>query len=130
MSYTLAHQFAPLDHRSKWSASWGVHWTVPAARIKAKREHRVPLSSRALEILDRAKLLGGEGAFVFPGRSAQRPMSNMVFLMALRRMEMPITAHGFRATFRDWAAETTNIPREVAEAALAHQVENKVEAAY
>ncbi len=57
-------------------------------------------------------------------------MSNMVFLMALRRMEVPITAHGFRSSFRDWAAEATNLPREVAEMALAHSIENKVEAAY
>lgn len=105
-------------------------WTVPATRMKAKREHRVPLSGRALEVAKRAKLLGGEGALIFPGRRADRPMSNMVFLMMLRRMEVPITAHGFRSSFRDWAAETINIPREVAEMALAHAVENKVEAAF
>ena len=105
-------------------------WTVPAARMKAGREHRVPLSSRAGEVLARAKTLGGGSALVFPGRSGENPLSNMVFLMALRRMSVPITAHGFRSSFRDWAAETTNLPREVAEMALAHAVENRVEAAY
>ncbi|GJE48405.1 Prophage integrase IntS [Methylobacterium tardum] len=105
-------------------------WTVPAARMKAGREHRVPLSARAAEVLARAKVLGGNSALVFPGRNGARPLSNMVFLMALRRMKLPITAHGFRSSFRDWAAEATTLPREVAEMALAHVVENRVEAAY
>lgn len=105
-------------------------WTVPAARMKAGREHRVPLSHRALAILHRAKELAPESTLVFPGRQAGKPMSNMVFLMALRRMDVPITAHGFRSSFRDWAAEATSLPREVAEMALAHSIENKVEAAY
>ncbi|MBN8914506.1 MAG: tyrosine-type recombinase/integrase [Rhizobiales bacterium] len=104
-------------------------WTVPAARMKAKKPHRVPLSDRCLEVLADAARLGTEG-YVFPGRSSQRPLSNMAFLMMLRRMELSITAHGFRSAFRDWAAEATNHPREVCEMALAHTVENKVEAAY
>ncbi len=105
-------------------------WTVPADRMKKRRVHRVPLSPRASEILDRAKLLAGDSPFIFPGRSPAKPMSNMVFSMALRRMNVPVTAHGFRSSFRDWAAEETRYPREVAEAALAHVVENRVEAAY
>jgi integrase len=105
-------------------------WTVPAERMKAKRLHRVPLSGRCLEILDRAKLLAGGSPYLFPGRSPAKPMSNMVFLMLLRRLELPITAHGFRSSFRDWAAEATSLPREVAEMALAHSIESKVEAAY
>ncbi|MCJ2137442.1 integrase arm-type DNA-binding domain-containing protein [Methylobacterium sp. J-026] len=105
-------------------------WTVPAARMKAGREHRVPLSERAREVLARARELGGGSALVFPGRAGDRPLSNMVFLMALRRMGASITAHGFRSSFRDWAAEATNLPREVAEMALAHTIENRVEAAY
>ncbi|WP_342112079.1 tyrosine-type recombinase/integrase [Methylobacterium sp. SI9] len=105
-------------------------WTVPAARMKAGREHRVPLSARACEVLSAAKALGGGSALIFPGRSGSKPLSNMVFLMALRRMSVPITAHGFRSSFRDWAAEATNLPREVAEMALAHTIENRVEAAY
>ena len=105
-------------------------WTVPGSRMKAGREHRVPLSSRAATILREARSLAGDSAYVFPGRSIAKPMSNMVFLMGLRRMNLTITAHGFRSAFRDWAAETTNIPREVSEMALAHTVENRVEAAY
>ncbi len=104
-------------------------WTVPAARMKAKRVHRVPLSDRCLALLNEAARLGTEG-FVFPGRSVQKPLSNMAFLMVLRRMKSNVTAHGFRSAFRDWAAEATNHPREVCEMALAHTVENKVEAAY
>ena len=105
-------------------------WTVPAGRMKAGREHRVPLSARALEVLARARVLAGDSSLVFPGRSPTKPLSNMVFLMAVRRLKLPITPHGFRSSFRDWAAEATNLPREVAEMALAHTVENRVEAAY
>lgn len=105
-------------------------WTVPAERMKAGRIHRVPLSDRCVEILKRAKALGADSSYVFPGRSAEKPLSNMVFLMLLRRMKLNVTAHGFRSSFRDWAAEATHFPREVAEMALAHTIENKVEAAY
>jgi integrase len=106
-------------------------WVVPAARIKAGREHQVPLSSRCLELLDSAKRLGDGGPYVFPGRSLLKPLSNMVFLKTLERMRRDgITAHGFRSAFRDWAAERTNFPRAVCEAALAHVVKDKVEAAY
>ena len=95
-------------------------WTIPAERMKAGRAHRVPLAPRALEILERAKLFAGPSQLVFPGRDPDRPMSNMIFLMVLRRMELDITAHGFRSSFRDWAAERTNFSREVCEMALAH----------
>jgi integrase len=107
-------------------------WTVPADRIKAGREHRVPLSARCLEILQRAEELKDGGPYVFPGRSPRAPISNMAFLMVLRRLERTdITAHGFRSSFRDWAAETQRFtPREVVESALAHVVKNKTEAAY
>jgi integrase len=105
-------------------------WTVPAERMKAGRAHRVPLAGRTLELLARARLLAGKSELVFPGRSEARPMSNMVFLMALRRMQRDITAHGFRSTFRDWAAERTHFSREVCEMALAHTIKDKAEAAY
>jgi integrase len=106
-------------------------WTVPAERMKAKVEHRVPLSARCLEILKAAKEISGDGEYIFPGRSAKQPLSNMSFLMTLRRMERgDITAHGFRSSFRDWAEEKTNTQRSDVEAASAHRVENKVEAAY
>ena len=106
-------------------------WTIPASRIKAGREHRVPLSPRCLELLDRAKAIADGGPFVFPGRTSDVPLSNMVFLMLLRRLgHDDITSHGFRSAFRDWAAERTNFARAVCEAALAHVVKDKAEAAY
>ena len=106
-------------------------WTIPGNRIKAGREHRVPLSPRCLEILKRARELTDGGPYVFSGRRPRKPLSNMVFLMALRRMgRRDITAHGFRSSFRDWAEERTNFPRSVCEAALAHTVRDKTEAAY
>ena len=106
-------------------------WTIPGPRMKAGIEHRVPLSPRCIEILERTKALSDGGAHVFPGRSPKKPLSNMVFLMALRRMERrDVTTHGFRSTFRDWAAERTNVPRAVCEAALAHTLRDKTEAAY
>ncbi|SFI31760.1 Integrase [Collimonas sp. OK307] len=105
-------------------------WIIPAARMKAEKEHRVPLSKPAMEIL-KTQQEGAEGDYIFPGQRDGRPMSNMVFLQFLKRIERTdITVHGFRSTFRDWVGETTNYPREVAEAALAHTVKNKVEAAY
>lgn len=106
-------------------------WTVPGERMKAGIEHRVPLSERCLKILEQAKALTEGGPFVFPGHRPSKPLSNMVFLMTLRRMKRDdLTAHGFRSTFRDWAAERTNVPGAVCEAALAHVVKNKAEAAY
>jgi integrase len=106
-------------------------WTVPANRMKAGIDHRIPLSARCIEILERAKALSNGGPYVFPGRSRNHPLSNMVFLMALRRMNRGnLTTHGFRSSFRDWAAERTNFPRAVCEAALAHTLRDKTEAAY
>jgi integrase len=107
-------------------------WTVPAHRMKASREHRVPLTSRALAILGNPPSDdGARDQFVFPGSKAGKPLSNMALLMLLRRMGRDdLTVHGFRSTFRDWAAERTNFPSEVVEMALAHTVQNKVEAAY
>ena len=107
-------------------------WTVPAGRMKARKEHRVPLSARALAILEeiQAHRTGNDG-FVFPGGKPGKPLSNMAFLMLLRRMKRDdLTAHGFRSSFRDWASERTNFPREVAELALAHSVGDKVEQVY
>ena len=105
-------------------------WTIPAERMKAGKEHRVPLSPRAVEILEAARPSEAYG-YVFPGNKAKKPLSNMAFLMLLRRMERTdMTAHGLRSSFRDWCAERTNFPSEVAEMALAHSVGNKVEAAY
>jgi integrase len=109
----------------------GATWTIPADRIKAGREHRVPLSRAAVALLrPLAKAKDGSG-FVFMGGKHKRGLSNGAMLALLRRMGRDdLTAHGFRSTFRDWAAEQTNFPREVAEAALAHVVSDKTEAAY
>jgi integrase len=105
-------------------------WTVPAERMKAEKEHRVPLSDAALTIIE-AMAERREGAFVFPGGRSGRPLSNMSMLMMMRRMgRLDLTTHGFRSSFRDWSAERTNFPTEVAEMALAHIVSDKVEAAY
>ena len=105
-------------------------WTIPAERMKGAAEHRVPLTDMAAKTLERARA-ASHSEYVFPGMKPERPMSNMAFLKLLQRMgHGDITAHGFRSTFRDWAAEQTNFPREVAEMALAHSVSDKVEAAY
>ena len=105
-------------------------WTVPATRMKAKREHRVPLCGRAMEILDAAWALDdGASTFVFTIGNGQ-PLFEKQLRRLLRKHEIAAVPHGFRSSFRDWAAEETNHPREVIEAALAHMVRNKVEAAY
>jgi integrase len=105
-------------------------WTIPASRMKMNKEHRIPLSSTALNILS---LLGqtNESSYVFPGMKQYKPLSNMSMATLLRRMERTdITVHGFRSTFRDWIAETTNFPQRVAETALAHKLKDNAEAAY
>jgi integrase len=105
-------------------------WTIPAERMKAKKEHVVPLSPRAIEILTPLES-ARTSDFVFPGGKANKPLSNMAMAELLKRMErLDITVHGFRSTFRDWAGETTSFPREVIEHALAHQLADKAEAAY
>jgi integrase len=107
-------------------------WTIPAERMKAGKEHRVPLSGRALAILDETRRTRtSDSRYIFPGGKAGQPLSNMAMTEVLRRMgRTGITVHGFRSTFRDWAAERTNFPNEVVEMALAHAVGDKVEAAY
>lgn len=105
-------------------------WTISSERMKAGRQHRVPLSSRCIEILKLAQVYRSGSPYLFQGRSPKRPMSNMVFSKIMSSLEVQATPHGFRSAFRDWAAETTSFPREVAEMALAHTIENKVEAAY
>jgi integrase len=105
-------------------------WTIPAERMKAGREHRVPLSAPALAILERLHA-SRINDFIFAGGKPGRPLSDMALLMLLRRIGRDdVTVHGFRSTFRDWAAESTNFPREVGEMALAHAISSAVEAAY
>ncbi|MGE5546498.1 MAG: tyrosine-type recombinase/integrase [Solirubrobacterales bacterium] len=105
-------------------------WTIPAERMKAGKEHRIPLSTAVVAMLQKMKEAKQE-PYVFAGAKSDKPLSNMALLMTLRRMKRTdLTAHGFRSTFRDWAAERTGYPAEVAEMALAHAVGDKVEAAY
>lgn len=104
-------------------------WAIPETRMKGGRIHRVPLTDAMMLIL-RAQL-GHDRQWVFPGRKYGRPLSNMAMLKVMRDMELGhYVPHGFRSTFRDWAAECTNFPRDVCEMALAHAIENSVEAAY
>ena len=105
-------------------------WTIPALRMKAGRLHRVPLSGRALDILKVLEPLRGESGFVFPGGRKGKPLSNMAMSMLMKDMGQDVTVHGFRSTFRDWAAERTNFPREIAEMSLAHIVGDATERAY
>jgi integrase len=107
----------------------GAVWTIPAARMKAKRDHRVPLSARAVEIL-RAATSPSCGGHVFINGNG-KPLSNMAMLELLRGMAgNGYTVHGFRSTFSDWARDHTNTPRDVVELALAHTIKDKSEAAY
>jgi integrase len=105
-------------------------WSVPADRMKAAREHRVPLSDRALAILEKL-LVARTGDIVFPSPRGRRPLSHVAMAKVMRRLEVEqATVHGFRSAFRDWAGNETHFPREVAEAALAHVVGDKAEQAY
>jgi integrase len=115
-------------------------WTIPGPRMKGGREHRVPLTDRAVEIVEAQR--GRDDEFVFPGRRARKPLSDGAMLMLVRRMRRDdggqwvdehgdvVVPHGFRATFRTWASDRTNFPSEVAEAALAHVNQDETEAAY
>ena len=105
-------------------------WTVPAARMKAGLEHRVPLCDRAMAILDEARAIADGSRLIFPGTRAGKPLSDMTLSKLMRDLGLDGVPHGFRSSFRDWAAECTNASREVMEAALAHTVRNTVEAAY
>ncbi len=104
-------------------------WTVPDARMKGNREHRVPLCGRAVEVLGEARARAGRGPLVFPTARGGR-LKDEALSRPLKDLGLPAVPHGFRSSFRDWAAEETNHPREVVEAALAHAVRNRVEAAY
>ena len=108
----------------------GAMWTVPAERMKANREHRVPLSGRALEVLREAAELSDGSGLVFPGTREGRPISENTHAKLLRELGFAAVTHGFRSSFRDYAAEQTHMPHAVMEAALAHTVKNKAEAAY
>ena len=109
----------------------GRAWTIPATRMKSKREHRIPLCGRAMEILEAARVLAdGRSPLVFPGHQGGTPISITRLPRLLQDLKVAAVPHGFRSSFRDWAAEETDHPREVVEAALAHVVGNQTEAAY
>jgi integrase len=118
----LSARWDEIDHEGKV-------WTVPAARMKAGKEHRVPLSDRAAAILNELHQ-ARTSEFVFPGFKHGCPLSNMALEAVLRRARVDVTTHGFRSSFRDWAGDSTPFARDVVEAALAHAIENKTEAAY
>jgi integrase len=121
-SETIGARLGEIDRREK-------SWKVPGERMKAGREHRVPLSKRAFAIVEASRSTHDD--FVFEGRKPNTSLSNMAMLKLLERMgRSDLTVHGFRSTFRDWAAERTNFPNEVVEMALAHIVDDKTEAAY
>jgi integrase len=104
-------------------------WTCPAVRMKTGVDHRVPLTKEMLMIIDPLKAMQSD--FVFEGQKRHKPLSNMAMLMLLRRMGVEgVTVHGFRSTFRDWASEAANAPREVAEMSLSHRIGSHVEQAY
>ena len=104
-------------------------WTIPSSRMKAKREHRVPLSARAVDILKSLNSPGND-AYIFPGRYSGQLSSNAFLALIKKRLHLKVTAHGFRSTFSDWASERTIHSREVVEMALAHSIKDATEAAY
>lgn len=106
-------------------------WTIPASRMKAKKEHRIPLTDRCIAILDEAKpFMNGADSLIFPGTKADKPLSDMTLSKLMKELKIQAVPHGFRSSFRDWAGETTHHPREVIELALAHRIKDKAEAAY
>ena len=121
-SETVGAQWSEIDLKAGF-------WTIPGNRMKTGLEHRVPLSPRALEILGSLIRVHGN-PYTFPGAVEGKPMSPESMSHMVKRLEPDLTVHGFRSSFRDWASERTNYPREVCEMALAHAVGDKVEAAY
>lgn len=116
-----------------WKARGGPTWTRPASVMKAKKEHAVPLSAKAAAVLEAAKEISDAGdpqTLIFPGAREGRPLSDATMLKLVREQGYAIDVHGFRASFKTWAQERTNFPREVSEAALAHTIRDKAEAAY
>ena len=122
-----------------WSEiNWGIpaasatsaSWDLPASRMKGKREHRIPLSARAVAILREAEALADGSGLVFPGTKTGKPLSDMTLSKLVKELGFVADVHGFRTSFRTWAQERTNFPREVAEAAMAHKIKDKAEAAY
>ena len=104
-------------------------WIIPVARMKAKKEHRIPLSNRAVALMKQAEALGGD-ELVFEGMKRGKALSSATLSKLVKELGFNVDIHGFRTSFRTWTQEQTNFPREVAEAALAHSIKDKAEAAY
>ena len=115
--------------KAQWDEIDGEIWTIPGHRMKAKQEHRIPLTKRCLDILEESKAFS-DGDFIFPGRRTGTSLSNTSLLETLKRLGRKVTAHGFRSSFKDWATECTSFALEVSEAALGHTVKDKTERAY
>lgn len=115
---------------AQWEEIEGSLWTIPETRMKAGIAHRVPLSFRCLDILEEAKQMSRGSDFIFEGTKKNKPLSENTFNKLMKELGLAVHAHGFRTSFRTWTQEKTNYPREIAEAALAHSLKNKAEAAY
>lgn len=112
------------------NAQLGPVWIIPGSRMKAGAEHRVPLSARAVELLSLARQASSSGDLVFPGQKAGHPISDMTLSKLVKELGFDVDVHGFRTSFKTWAAENTAFANEVSERALAHTIKNRVEAAY
>jgi integrase len=115
---------------ARWDEVNGSIWTIPAERMKAGVAHRIPLPSRCIEILAAAKTISQGSGFIFEGTKPNKPLSENTFNKLMKELGVAVHAHGFRTSFRTWTQEKTNYPREIAEAALAHSLPDKAEAAY
>ena len=115
---------------ARWNEVNGSIWTIPAERMKAGVAHRIPLPSRCIEILEEAKTISQGSGFIFEGTKPNKPLSENTFNKLMKELGLEVHAHGFRTSFRTWTQEKTNYPREIAEAALAHSLRDKAEAAY
>jgi len=116
--------------KARWDEVNGSLWTIPAERMKAGVAHRIPLPSRCIEILAEAKTINQGSGFIFEGTKPNKPLSENTFNKLIKELGLEVHAHGFRTSFRTWTQEKTNYPREIAEAALAHSLRDKAEAAY
>ena len=118
--------------RAEWSeVDWNSRiWEIPAIRMKARRPHRVPLSTRSIEVLKAAWEVSGPDGLIFPAGPSDRAASDMTFTALLRRLDIPAVPHGFRSSFRNWVEECTETPWSVAESALAHNIGNATQSAY
>jgi len=115
---------------ARWNEVNGSIWTIPAERMKAGVAHRIPLPSRCIEILEEAQTISQGSGFIFEGTKPNKPLSENTFNKLMKELGLEVHAHGFRTSFRTWTQEKTNYPREIAEAALAHSLRDKAEAAY